>query len=71
MEEEDEITAQVMGAVIEVHRILRSGLLESNYEEVLAVERLSLCPLWQDPVTERIYRRNNGGSLRLTDPTRL
>ena len=34
----DELTASVVGAAIEVHRILGLGLLESIYEEALCVE---------------------------------
>ena len=38
MQEEDELTEQIIGAAIEVHRILGPGLLESIYEQALAVE---------------------------------
>lgn len=34
----DELTERIIGAAIEVHRILGPGLLESIYEEALAVE---------------------------------
>jgi GxxExxY protein len=34
----DEITERIIGAAIEVHRVLGPGLLESIYEEALAVE---------------------------------
>jgi GxxExxY protein len=34
----DPLTEQIIGAAIEVHRILGPGLLESIYEEALAVE---------------------------------
>jgi hypothetical protein len=50
-----ELTEQILGEGIEVHRILATGLLESIYEEALAVERISLrplCPLWQDPMAD-------------------
>jgi GxxExxY protein len=36
--EHDELTEQIIGASIEVHRVLGPGLLESIYEEALAVE---------------------------------
>ena len=42
MEEKDELTEQIIGAAIEVHRILGPGLIESIYEEALVVERISL-----------------------------
>ena len=34
----DEFTEKVIGAAIEVHRILGSGLLESIYEKALCIE---------------------------------
>jgi GxxExxY protein len=34
----DDLARQVIGAAIEVHRILGPGFLESVYEEVLAIE---------------------------------
>ncbi len=34
----DELTDKILGAAIEVHRILGPGLLESIYEEALCVE---------------------------------
>jgi GxxExxY protein len=38
MEDHDGLTEQIIGAAIEVHRILGPGLLESIYEEALCVE---------------------------------
>ena len=38
MLENDQLTGQIIGAAIEVHRELGPGLLESTYEECLAVE---------------------------------
>lgn len=37
-EEEDRTTQEVIGAAIEVHRVLGPGLLESIYEEALCAE---------------------------------
>jgi GxxExxY protein len=37
-ERRDELTEQIIGAAIEVHLILGPGLLESIYEQALAVE---------------------------------
>jgi GxxExxY protein len=34
----DELTEQIIGAAIKVHRVLGPGLLESIYEEAWAVE---------------------------------
>jgi len=38
MEERDALTEKIIGAAIEVHRVLGPGLLESIYEEALVVE---------------------------------
>ena len=38
MQRNDDLTEQIISAAIEVHRILGPGLLESIYEEALAVE---------------------------------
>jgi len=38
MQEHDDLTERIIGAAIEVHRSLGPGLLESIYEEALAVE---------------------------------
>lgn len=38
MEDRDELTEQIIGAAIEVHRVLGPGLLESIYEQALVVE---------------------------------
>ena len=37
----NEITGQIIGAAIEVHKILGPGLLESAYEECLSHELIS------------------------------
>ena len=38
MDERDALTEQIIGAAIEVHRILGPGLLESIYEQAMIVE---------------------------------
>jgi GxxExxY protein len=35
----DDLTEKIIGAAIEIHRILGPGLLESIYEEALSIER--------------------------------
>ena len=42
IKEEDKLSKEIIGAAIEVHRNLGSGLLESAYEECLCRE-LSIC----------------------------
>jgi GxxExxY protein len=37
-EERDPLTRQIIGAAIEVHRVLGPGLLESMYEKALCIE---------------------------------
>ncbi len=45
-EEKDSLTALVIGAAIEVHRIMGPGLLESVYQRCLEIElRLRGCPV--------------------------
>jgi GxxExxY protein len=39
--EENEISHKIIGAAIEIHRILGPGLLESIYEEALCHESVS------------------------------
>ena len=38
MQDHDELTEKIIGAAIEVHQILGPGLLESIYEDALAIE---------------------------------
>jgi GxxExxY protein len=38
VEQKDALTEKIIGAAIEVHRVLGPGLLESVYEEAMAVE---------------------------------
>jgi len=38
MREGNELTGEVIGAAIEVHRLLGAGFLEAVYEEALAIE---------------------------------
>lgn len=62
----DTLARRVIGAAIEVHRILGPGLLESIYEEALCVE-LALAGIAfarQVPVTVH-YKRHHIGDARL------
>lgn len=47
----DPLTAEIIGAAIEVHRTLGSGLLESIYEEALGVEFELRCIPYQRQVS--------------------
>jgi GxxExxY protein len=50
MADKDELTERIIGAAIEVHRILGPGLLESIYEEALAIE----LGLWGIPFQRQV-----------------
>ncbi len=62
----NQLTEQIIGAAIEVHRILGSGLLESAYQHALAheltlrnvpFEEQKLCPIkYKDLLIEDAYR---------------
>ncbi len=55
----DPLTEQIIGAAIEVHRLLGPGLLESIYEEALCLE-LSLrgVPFRRQVETDVLYKGN-------------
>jgi GxxExxY protein len=64
---ENQITEKIIGSAIEVHRLLGPGLLESVYEECLAVE-LALRGLHserQRPVPIAYKGRTVGADLRI------
>ncbi|MCK4343350.1 MAG: GxxExxY protein [Phycisphaerae bacterium] len=65
-EELDRLAREVIGAAIEVHRILGPGLLESVYEGALCVE-LSLrgLPFIRQPSVDLSYKGNIVGKGRL------
>jgi GxxExxY protein len=56
--EANEITGKIIGAAIEVHRLLGPGLLESVYEECLVLE-LSECKLHIERQLELPIRYRN------------
>lgn len=64
--EQEELTGEIIGAAIRVHRELGPGFLESVYEEALCIE-LTLCGIRyerQVPVEIR-YRGQRAGEHRL------
>ena len=54
----DPITEKIIGAAIEVHRILGPGLLESIYEEALCHELALREVTFQRQVAVDVYRDN-------------
>jgi GxxExxY protein len=62
----DGLARQVIGAAIEVHRILGPGFLESVYEEALAIEfRLRDIPFERQKPIVLVYKNNPVGDSRL------
>jgi GxxExxY protein len=62
----DDLARQVIGAAIEVHRILGPGFLESVYEEALAVEfTLRGIAFERQKPFQLIYKNNPVGDSRL------
>lgn len=65
-EELDSLARQVIGAAIEVHRILGPGLLESLYEEALCIELgLREIAFVRQPAIDLCYKGCPVGSGRL------
>lgn len=66
MDEHDALTEKVIGAAIEVHRVLGPGLLESIYEEALAVElRLRGIECSRQVEVDVVYKDHSIKGLRL------
>jgi GxxExxY protein len=62
----DELARQVIGAAIEVHRILGPGFIESVYEEALAIEfELRGIPFERQKLIKLIYKNRTVGDARL------
>lgn len=62
----DVLAHRVIGAAIEVHRILGPGLLESIYEDALCVELAPAGTSFERQVTMRVlYKRHDIGEKRL------
>jgi len=57
MQGHDELTEQIIGAAIEVHRVLGPGLLESIYEGALAAElELRSIPFQRQVEVDVVYK---------------
>jgi GxxExxY protein len=68
--EKDELTEKIIGAAIEVHRGLGPGLLESIYEDALAIELgLRSIPFRRQVEVDVHYKGHliNFGTPRLVD----
>lgn len=62
----DDLTERIIGAAIEVHRILGPGLLESIYEEALSVELvLRGMTVNQQEEIEVVYKGHPIGKLKI------
>lgn len=62
----DSLTELVIGAAIEVHRVLGPGLLESIYEEALGIEmQLRGVEFQRQAEIDVIYKRNRIKGLRI------
>jgi GxxExxY protein len=60
------LSHEVIGAAIEVHRVLGPGLLESVYEEALCVElNLRGVPFVRQPAVDLAYKGHSIGQGRL------
>ena len=65
-EELDKLAHDVIGAALEVHRVLGPGFMESVYEEALCVElRLRGVPFVRQPVVGVDYKGHTVGHGRL------
>jgi GxxExxY protein len=64
--EEDRLAREVIGAAIEVHRVLGPGLLESVYEEALCIElQLRGLAFVRQPAVDLAYKGHSVGRGRL------
>ena len=64
--EQDGLARQVIGAAIEVRRILGPGLLESVYEEALCIELTDRCVAFvRQPAVDLKYKGRSVGKGRL------
>lgn len=62
----NDLTGEVIGAAIEVHRVLGPGLLESAYEAALCVElELREVPFVRQPMVALVYKDHPIGTGRM------
>jgi GxxExxY protein len=66
--ESEHLTHRIIGAAIEVHRIMKRGLLESSYEEALTIEfEINNIRFLRQPTIKLSYKSRSLGSTYRAD----